>query len=67
MKLTIRDLFWALLVVALAVSLWLQGRRCQEAVQEAKNREIENDYLVKKVLKLESDLYGTTDSPKPKQ
>jgi hypothetical protein len=64
MRFTIRDLFWATLVIALAVALWLQTRRYQDAAQEAENRTIENDYWVKQVLKLEEELSGTADNPK---
>ena len=64
MKFSIRDLLWATIVVSLAVALWLEHGRYQKAAQEVKDRELENDYYVGKLLKLEKELYGTLENPK---
>ena len=65
MKFGIRDLLWVTLVIGLSIALWLQTRRFQQAAREAKDREIENDYWVKSVLKLEEKLYGTKKTHPP--
>jgi hypothetical protein len=64
MRLTIRDSLWITTVVALAIALWIEHCRYVEAAKEARDRTLEAELWMNKVLELEEKVYGTLDNPR---